>query len=66
MIRNIKFLGIALILVGVLVPTLHFTKAKVDENKYIEVLEEKEEKQDYFAILEINEIHLKRELFPAY
>lgn len=66
MIRNIKFLGIALILVGVFVPAFHFTKAKVDENKYIEVLEEKEEKQDYFAILEINEIHLKRELFPAY
>lgn len=65
MIKLIKILGVIFILFGIFFPTYHFTKAKIDEDKYIEVIDEKIEKSDYFAILEIEEINLKRELFPS-
>lgn len=65
MIKTIKFLGIIIVLFGIFFPTYHFTKSKINEDKYLEVVEEKIENSDYFAILEIEEIHLKRELFPV-
>ena len=60
---KLKIIGFFLLFVGILVPVLGFTSYKVSDKAYQIVLQEKEDEQDYFAILEIEEIGLKRELF---
>lgn len=57
-------MGVVVILLGVFFPIYSLSKKKIDEYKYLEVVEEKIENNDYFAILEIDQINLKRELFP--
>ena len=63
MIKIIKIIGAFLIVVAVLLPIFHFTVEKINEYEYKEVLAEKEETKDYFALLEIKKIGLKREIF---
>ena len=58
-----KVIGLIFVFIGAFVPILGFTSYKVRDKEYQIVLQEKEEKQDYYAILEIEKIGLKRELF---
>ncbi len=63
MIKIIKIIGAFLIVGAVLLPIFHFTVEKINEYEYKEVLAEKEETKDYFALLEIKKIGLKREIY---
>ena len=63
MIKIIKIIGAFLIVVAVLLPIFHFTMEKIKEDEYKDVLAEKEETKDYFALLEIEKIGLKREIY---
>ena len=58
-----KVIGLIFVFIGAFVPILGFTSYKVRDKEYQIVLQEKEEKQDYYAILEIEKIGFKRELF---
>ena len=63
MIKIIKITGLAFFLLAVFLPVFSFTKIKVQEREYKEVMAKKVEKQNYFALLEINKIDLKREIY---
>ena len=57
-----KFLGACIILVSIIIPLSTFAMYKIEEKNYDVVLEKHLEENDYFAILEIESIALKREL----
>lgn len=65
MIRIIKISGILLVLLGVLIPITTFTKYKVEEYQYEVVMNEKIENNDYYALLEIDAIDLRREIYEV-
>ena len=58
-----KFLGACIILVSIIIPLSTFAMYKIEEKNYAVVLEKHLEENDYFAILEIESIALKRELY---
>ena len=55
-----KFLGACIILVSIIIPLSTFAMYKIEEQNYDVVLEKHLEENDYFAILEIESIALKR------
>ena len=61
--NKVKIIGLILFLVGILVPIMGFTSYQVSDKEYQIVLQEKQDSQYYFAILQIDKIGLKRELF---
>lgn len=58
-----KIIGILIILIGILLPIINTIKENNTETKYIAEVQQKLEENNYFAILEIPNINLKRELF---
>ena len=65
MIKIIKISGFLFIIVGILIPVFSFTKYKVEEKIYVAKVDNKliNNNYDYFAIIEISKINLKRELY---
>lgn len=60
----IKVIGLLLIILGILIPLYSFSKNKLDQIKEEKLLVEKiENKKEYFAIIEISKIKLKKELY---
>lgn len=65
MIKINKISGILLVFLGVIIPITSFTKYKVEEYQYETILDEKVENNDYYALLEIDPIRLRREIYEA-
>ena len=63
MVKEIKIIGIILIVIAILIPLSY----KATDNILIKIndtkIEEKKKENDYYAILEIAKINLKREIF---
>lgn len=66
MIKILKISGILLICFGILLPLFSFTKYKVEEIVNDQKIEELLVKHNYYAILEIDKIDLKKEVFEIY
>lgn len=64
MAKSIKIIGALFLLLGALLCTSFFTIEKINEQEEIIEIATKIEESNYFAILEIPKIYLKKELFP--
>ena len=64
MIKKISFIGPILILFAIAYPISSFVAYKKSDYQKEIILNEKLETQEYFAILQIDKIELKAELFP--
>lgn len=64
--KLIRLIGLLLILTGLAIPISSKVDENIAENKQLEIVKEKleAEEKEYFAILEITDINLKKELFP--
>lgn len=59
-----KIISLLLIVVGLLTPIFNFSKNKIDKHIEEKVLAQKiDNKEDYFAIIEVPKINLKKELY---
>ena len=65
MIKTIKIVGIALLLMGVFIPLTSFVFYHVEQYQTEVFLDKKLEDEDYYAILEIDRIHLRQEIYPV-
>lgn len=61
--KKYKIIGIILISLGILIPTIYFSSNKIKEKTNEKLIIEKIAKNDYFAIIEIPKINLKKELY---
>lgn len=63
--KIVKIIGISLILIGIITPFLKVTKTKIATyNNNLTLTSKIKAKEEYYAILEIPKINLKRELYP--
>ena len=65
MIKKIKIVGIILILVGAFLPLSSFVFYKVEKYQTEVFLDQKITDEKYYAVLEIDAIDLKKELYPV-
>lgn len=61
--KKYKIIGILLILLGVLIPLISFSNNKIEEKRNEKIITKKIANNDYFAIIEIPKIKLKKELY---
>ena len=64
MIKIIKILGIALVVVGVSYPFIQTSKRAIVNYQYEKTVDQHIEDNNYYGILVIDKINLKREFYP--
>lgn len=61
--KKYKIIGVLLILLGVLIPLISFSNNKIEEKRNEKTITKKIANNDYYAIIEIPKIKLKKELY---
>ena len=64
MIKIVKIFGVGCLFLGILYPSYYFLKGKVDNYQYEVLVDRHIEDENYYGVLVIDKIDLKREFYP--